>query len=234
MANQVGAASLVAHDFLPGCNDRRDRLGKLEKGRRQVADLSCESERMQSGRRDGSRLDGETCVTRRSGRDMRWTKARAWAATGLLALAGLLSGCDARQWPLAEYQSGKPAARAWMEPQATPAPRKPAKSAHSPKGVETASVAMPGPVGSPAAESLIGLDIEQARDRLGPPHEEVEQAPAKLWLYRTAQCSLDVALYPDVQTHVFRVLNYEVKGNDGTEQGRRQCIDSLRTGSRRR
>lgn len=170
-------------------------------------------------------------------------RAFSWLAMtpGLLAMSGFLAACDARYAPLADYRSGQPKATAWREPsesqsvpvttrrQATAKP--PASQAAPAKGVITASAALPGPVEDSGDITLVGLNMQQTRDRLGPPTEEIEQAPAKVWRYRNAQCSLDVAMYPDVQTQVFRVLNYEVKGNDGTEQGRRKCISGLRTGA---
>lgn len=179
-------------------------------------------------------------------------RAVAWSVTPpcLLAMTALLAACDARQWPLADYKSGQPRATAWRQPSSGPgqqaganvsghAQGKPPPAAPAPPpgvvtatdGPVTASTAMPGPAGETGEVSLIGLDMAQARRRLGAPTEEIEQAPAKVWRYRTAQCSMDVSLYPDVHTQIFRVLNYEVKGNDGTEQGRRKCISDLRAGS---
>jgi hypothetical protein len=177
----------------------------------------------------------------------------AWSITApcLLAATGLLAACDARQWPLADYKSGQPKATTWRQPasppgqktsgnQSTQTERKTTAAKPPPaasnvvtatNGTVTASAVMPAPVSESGDVSLIGLDMAQARSRLGPPTEEIEQAPAKVWRYRTAQCSLDVSLYPDVHTQIFRVLNYEVKGNDGTEQGRRKCISDLRAGS---
>jgi hypothetical protein len=176
------------------------------------------------------------------GRDMK--RALSWSsmASCLLAVSGLLAACDARYAPLADYRSGQPKATAWREPSASQsvptstrrqAAVKPANQ-HSPapaRGPVTASAALPGPVENSGDVALVGLNMQQTRDRLGPPTEEIEQAPAKVWRYRTSQCSMDVAMYPDVQTQVFRVLNYEVKGNDGTEQGRRKCISGLRSGT---
>jgi hypothetical protein len=177
----------------------------------------------------------------------------AWFITApcLLAATGLLAACDARQWPLADYRSGQPKATTWRQPvpatgqkaganhptqteRNTAAAKPPAATSSvvtATSGTVTASTVMPGPASESGDVSLIGLDMAQARRRLGPPTEEIEQAPAKVWRYRTAQCSLDVSLYPDVHTQIFRVLNYEVKGNDGTEQGRRKCISDLRAGS---
>jgi len=183
---------------------------------------------------------------------MKRTMSWSIAVSCLLAATGLLAGCDARQWPLADYKSGQPKATSWRQPPATQshatqnqqssagqADRKSAAARPAPtpglatpaNGPVTASTTMPGPVSESSDVSLIGLDMAQARSRLGPPTEEIEQAPAKVWRYRTAQCSLDMSLYPDVHTQIFRVLNYEVKGNDGTEQGRRKCISDLRAGS---
>ncbi|MEK9968504.1 MAG: hypothetical protein VW600_05180 [Ferrovibrio sp.] len=237
------AATLFAHDFLPGCNDGRVRSGETREGsgrpwacRRKICGCS-----QSSGSVGGCNREALCDCAAEMGHDMKL--GQAWYATlpSLVVMAGLMAACDARQWPLAEYRSGKPAAQAWLRPQepmsapGKQADPKPAPSKSAPKGVETASVAMPGPASTvKSSDVLIGLDMEQARKQLGPPQQEVERAPAKLWLYRTPQCSLDVALYPDVQTQVFRVLNYEVNSNDGTEQGRRQCIASLRSGAIRR
>ncbi|MBS4048979.1 MAG: hypothetical protein KG075_21720 [Alphaproteobacteria bacterium] len=172
---------------------------------------------------------------------MKRTLSRFAMVPYLLAVSGLLAACDARYAPLADYRSGQPKATAWREPsgaQSTPvtprrqAAAKPASQQAAPaSGPVVASTALPGPVEDSGDVALVGLNMQQTRDRLGAPTEEIEQAPAKVWRYRTTQCSLDVAMYPDVQTQVFRVLNYEVKGNDGTEQGRRKCLSGLRSGA---
>jgi hypothetical protein len=77
---------------------------------------------------------------------------------------------------------------------------------------------------------LIGLDAEQLRDLLGQPSEEQDRVPGKLWRFRYAgSCTLDVLLYPDVQTQTFRSLNYEVIGNDGSDKGKRRCTAQLQS-----
>jgi hypothetical protein len=165
-----------------------------------------------------------------------------WLSTGLglLTVPAMLTACDASQWPLANMQSPRPvmqqssakstvnSAAARQKP-AKPDAANPAATSSAVASTSTSSVAdgTTDPV-------LIGLNSEQTRAMLGPPAEEEQRAPAKIWRYRTSRCSLDVAFYPDVQTHEFRVLNYEVNGNDGTEQGRRDCIAGLRTGLRPR
>jgi hypothetical protein len=214
---------------------------------------------MQLGRSDAAGFSpGGYVCDQQSERDMTLKRTLTWSLTApcLLAATGLLAACDARQAPLADYRSGQPNATAWRQPSgstvaparhiapskreatARPAVSNPAPDGISnapvtpPSGAVTASTAMPGPVDDSGGDvSLVGLNMQQTRDRLGVPTEEIEQSPAKVWRYRTTQCSVDVAMYPDVHTQVFRVLNYEVKGNDGTEQGRRKCISGLRSGS---
>ncbi|MCW0235861.1 MAG: hypothetical protein OJJ21_19850 [Ferrovibrio sp.] len=164
----------------------------------------------------------------------------------LLVLGGMLTACDATKWPLADYQSPWPPARQtahrWTA-DSVPSRQKPARpAAAAPAPANATGNTSGNPLVASAVDSvpattdaaLIGLDSEQTRAMLGPPREEENRSPAKIWRYRTPQCSLDVAFYPDVQTHEFRVLNYEVKGNDGTEQGRRDCIAGLRSGLRPR
>ncbi|WP_374300689.1 hypothetical protein [Ferrovibrio sp.] len=82
---------------------------------------------------------------------------------------------------------------------------------------------------------LIGLDGEQLSSRLGRPSEEWEHGPGKLWRFRYAgTCILDVRLYPDVQTQTFRSLNYEVIGDDGSDNGKRRCAAELQSWANRK
>jgi len=83
-------------------------------------------------------------------------------------------------------------------------------------------------------DRLIGLDGAQLRDLLGQPIEEEDQAPAKLWRFRYAGCTLDILLYPDVQTQTFRSLNYEVTGDDGSDKGKHQCAKQLQSRTSRK
>jgi hypothetical protein len=111
-----------------------------------------------------------------------------------------------------------------------------------PHGRNSASVAgLSSPVqasagGTAAQEArLIGLDGDQLRDLLGEPSEERQQAPGKLWRFRYARtCTVDILLYPDVQTQTFRSLNYEVTGDDGSDKGKRRCAAQLQSWAGRR
>src|SRR5690349_17124146 len=56
--------------------------------------------------------------------------------------------------------------------------------------------------------SLIGMDEEQLVALLGPPTSEKDQAPGKIWRYRKSRCTVELTLYPDVQTRIYRALAY--------------------------
>jgi hypothetical protein len=77
--------------------------------------------------------------------------------------------------------------------------------------------------------TLVGKSEGQVRAMLGPPTSVEERAPGKTWHYRDGRCSVDVQLYPDVQTRQFGTLAYEVKSDDNSDEGRRDCLARLRT-----
>ncbi|MCC2690472.1 MAG: hypothetical protein K0S21_3275 [Rhizobiaceae bacterium] len=64
---------------------------------------------------------------------------------------------------------------------------------------------------------------------LGAPTSEEDRPPGKRWRYRDGQCTLDVQLYPDVQTKQFGTLAYEVKSDDNTDEGKRVCLAQLQS-----
>jgi hypothetical protein len=72
-------------------------------------------------------------------------------------------------------------------------------------------------------DELIGLDEASLKSVLGEPAATENTAPSKLWVYRKRQCTMNVTLYPDVETKKFHALNYEVNGNDGSAR-QQQCI----------
>jgi len=88
--------------------------------------------------------------------------------------------------------------------------------------------ARPAPAGTPAF-SLSGKSETELRATLGAPTSEEERPPGKLWLYRDGQCTLDVQLYPDVQTKQFRVLAYQIKSYDSTDEGKRMCTAQMQS-----
>ena len=102
----------------------------------------------------------------------------------------------------------------------------PAKPANDPKAESQQAAAATTP--SPPV-TLMGKSEGQVRAMLGPPSSVEERAPGKTWHYRDGRCSVDVQLYPDVQTRQFGTLAYEVKSDDNSDEGRRDCLARLRS-----
>ena len=85
------------------------------------------------------------------------------------------------------------------------------------------------PVPDGAAVTLSGKSEAELRDVLGTPTSEEDRPPGKRWRYRDGQCTLDVQLYPDVQTKQFGTLAYEVKSDDNTDEGKRLCLAQIQS-----
>jgi hypothetical protein len=81
--------------------------------------------------------------------------------------------------------------------------------------------------GQPLA--LAGKSEKELRAMLGAPTTEEDRPPGKRWRYRDGQCTLDVQLYPDVQTKQFGTLAYEVKSDDNSDEGKRLCLAQLQS-----
>jgi hypothetical protein len=88
--------------------------------------------------------------------------------------------------------------------------------------------ARPAATGGPAL-SLVGKSETELRALLGAPTSEEDRPPGKRWRYRDGQCTLDVQLYPDVQTKQFGTLAYEVRSDDNTDEGKRVCLAQLQS-----
>jgi hypothetical protein len=86
------------------------------------------------------------------------------------------------------------------------------------------SSAVPNP-----ATTLTGKSESEVRALLGAPTSEEERPPGKRWHYRNGQCTVDVQLYPDVQTKQFGTLAYEVRSDDNTDEGKRLCLAQLQS-----
>jgi len=101
-----------------------------------------------------------------------------------------------------------------------PAPAASAKAAakrrDAAKPAQTA-VAPPPPV------QLVGMDEGAVQALLGAPSMVEDHAPGKTWRFRKHDCVLSVALYPDVQTRVFRTLSYEVTSDDHNAGAKQLC-----------
>jgi hypothetical protein len=129
-------------------------------------------------------------------------------------------GCTQRDW--ATYS---PFRQARTSTPATAKPRQPPKSQPEIASIPTPPAATED--AAPPGQRLIGLDADRVQRLLGPPTEYVDRPPAKVWVYRTERCTLDLSLYLDVKSKVFRTLAYEVTSHDGSDKGKRLCVAEL-------
>lgn len=162
-----------------------------------------------------------------------------WSFRGGLVVGLLLvSGCDvarsARQdlanltGPSGPLGRSKPAPVS--HPVSTAAKAADPKAANKSAAPEEATKQdSPGDTENAATINLVGKSESEVRALLGPPNSEEERAPGKTWHYRDGQCAVDVHLYPDVQTRQFGTLAYEVKSDDSTDEGKRNCLAHLRS-----
>lgn len=152
-----------------------------------------------------------------------------------------LSGCDAFQnmrndfarlastQPAQSHKSSaaQPSARPNSKVAAASPTPSPAESRITAKASASAS---PNPSGNDGPTvALSGKSENELRALLGTPTSEEDRPPGKQWRYRDGQCTLEVQLYPDVQTKQFGTLAYEVKSDDNTDEGRRLCLAQLQT-----
>jgi hypothetical protein len=106
----------------------------------------------------------------------------------------------------------------------------PAKADDPKADPQQAAASTPAPTRS-APVTLVGKSEGQVRAMLGPPTSVEERAPGKTWHYRDGRCSVDVQLYPDVQTRQFGTLAYEVRSDDNSDEGKRDCLARLQSRS---
>jgi hypothetical protein len=97
----------------------------------------------------------------------------------------------------------------------------PAHKPTAPASIEGPTVAVPP--ATQGIEQLVGLNETELQNVLGPPMLQEEKAPTKLWVFRNRNCTINVTLYPDVQTRQFHALAYEVISDVNTPERTRQC-----------
>jgi len=155
----------------------------------------------------------------------------------------LLAGCDATRNmrdDFARLTSSQPApAQARKNIGAQPAARprntvstSPTATPASPDASAATAAEASAPPARPSsgpAVALTGKSEKEVRALLGTPTSEEDHPPGKRWRYRDGQCTLDVQLYPDVQTKQFGTLAYEVKSDDNTDEGKRLCLAQLQS-----
>lgn len=70
---------------------------------------------------------------------------------------------------------------------------------------------------------LVGLDENAAQALLGAPEAVEDHSPGKTLRFRRQGCVLSLALYPEVETRIFRVLSYEVTSDDHNAGAQQRC-----------
>ena len=145
----------------------------------------------------------------------------------------LLSGCDAVRIARDDFDRLTSPPRVSEQARKVPAAQPKARPRNTPSATAASVDATAGAAGAaPAAPSsddgspvtLAGKSESELRALLGAPTSEEDRPPGKRWRYRDGQCTLDVQLYPDVQTKQFGTLAYEVKSDDNTDEGKRLCL----------
>jgi len=122
--------------------------------------------------------------------------------------------------PAPSGQSAPSGPIALTTPPASTAPAKapaPVKRHDAAKPAQQTATAAPPPV------QLVGMDEGAVQALLGAPSMVEDHAPGKTWRFRKHDCVLSVALYPDVQTRIFRTLSYEVTSDDHNAGAKQLC-----------
>jgi hypothetical protein len=152
----------------------------------------------------------------------------------------LLSGCDVARNARSDMSKASDAIASATQSRPNPAhaparkiepPRPAAKPADVSDSAKQATAVQESSrdVAAAAPVNLIGKSESEIRVLLGPPTSEEDRAPGKTWHYQDGQCTVDIQLFPDVQTRTFGTLAYEVKSNDSTDEGKRLCVAQLKS-----
>jgi hypothetical protein len=62
---------------------------------------------------------------------------------------------------------------------------------------------------------LVGFNFDSVLAVLRQPDTVERNALSVVWTYSGSDCTLQLYFYPDIQTAVFRLLKYELKGSSG-------------------
>lgn len=104
-----------------------------------------------------------------------------------------------------------------------PLPRpKPERASPAPK---PKTAAAPPEADAWTPEKLVGMTQAETERQLGPPSLEEESAPAKIWLYAADTCTVKVYFFPEMKSLVYKVLRYEVVGD---EKSGERCFAEIR------
>jgi hypothetical protein len=97
-------------------------------------------------------------------------------------------------------------------PARSPMPRRPAPPRQASAQPPSPPVAPPRAV-EPA--ELVGYNFDSVLAVLRQPDAVERNALSVVWTYSGSECTLQLYFYPDIQTAVFRLLKYELKGATG-------------------
>jgi hypothetical protein len=153
------------------------------------------------------------------------TLYRTFGGIALLALCGcadptpkpVVSATEAQKEPVA----APTAPIALTVPPTSTSPTRAASAKKRDDRKQTASV--PGTAASPTPVQLVGMNEGDVQALFGAPSLVEDHAPGKTLRFRKHDCVLSVALYPDVQTRVFRTLSYEVTSDDHNAGAKQLC-----------
>jgi hypothetical protein len=116
--------------------------------------------------------------------------------------------------PMSEPPSqNEPPATSTTPPTPMAAPRRPAPP-------RQASLQPPTPPASATPRTvepadLVGFNFDSVLGVLRQPDAVEKNALSVVWTYAGSDCTLQLYFYPDIQTAVFRLLKYELKGTSG-------------------
>ncbi|MBL0898748.1 MAG: hypothetical protein IBJ17_08645 [Reyranella sp.] len=161
------------------------------------------------------------------------------------ALAMFVSGCEVARSArddLLRLTNPTPAPQQARRAAPGPSAAKPQQSAATVRGtgaVQASAAASPTDGDTPTATAsaaadgpplpLTGKSEAELRALLGAPTSEETHPPGKQWRYRDGKCTLDIQLYPNVETKQFGTLAYKVKSDDNSVEGNRLCLAQLQS-----
>lgn len=128
----------------------------------------------------------------------------------LIVLAGLAAGCGHSKPESNVVQTAAPPpTQVAMAPEAVQPHVKKPKAPAAPR---------------PQIDELVGWNESELRTVFGAPASQEDHAPTKQLVYRIKQCTMNVTLYPEVETKQFHALNYEVNADDGSAKRQQACV----------
>jgi hypothetical protein len=108
--------------------------------------------------------------------------------------------------------ASEPQVASAMPPPRNAAPRRPAPMRQASAQPPSPPAAAPRTV-EPA--ELVGYNFDSVLAVLRQPDAVEKNALSVVWTYSGPDCTLQLYFYPDIQTTVFRLLKYELKGSTG-------------------